>query len=1247
MTRIFQLLPILVICINVAAQEFPQSSGHYKFIENKGQWPTQVALRAETESGYVYLENNAITFDFLDGMAMKEFHDRHHSKEINTSSLPVIRGHAYQVLFVGANEHCIPKGFDLNEGKYNFFKGNDPNKWGSNCSAFKGVIWEDLYPGIDLLMYSNDFFLKYDFIVEPGADPSLIQLNYEGQDKLKLENGRLIISTSVNEIIEQKPLAYQNNPEGKSFPQCKYELVGNTMRFGLPEGYQNKKKLVIDPELIFSTYTGSFSNNFGYTATYDALGYLYSGSSAFGTQYPVVLGSYELNFQGGLVDIALSKFDVSGTFLIYSTYLGGSVDELPHSLIVNTAGELFMYGTSSSLDFPTTADAYDQNFNGGSGLNLLNGLGVNYTNGSDIVISRLSADGSELLASTYVGGSGNDGLNVGSPLKFNYADEIRGEILIDEQNNIYIASSTNSNDFPVTPGAFQPLYAGGGQEGCIFKMDNSLSTMIWSSYLGGSDDDAVYSVDIDSNQDVIVCGGTQSNDFPTTFGSIQIGYAGGIADGFMTKISQNGNLILNSSYWGSSAYDQIYFVELDDEDRIHVFGQTQASGSVFIINAAYGQPSSGQFISKFNSELSILTWSTSFGTGNSTPNISPTAFLVDVCEKIYLSGWGSSIQGSSLTVSGLQVTPGAYQTSTTGNDFYLMVLEDDASDIFYGSYFGGSNSAEHVDGGTSRFDRKGVIYQAVCAGCGNNSDFPIEPNPGALSPLNNSSCNLGVFKFDFQLPITVADFIVDPAICLPAEIQLQNTSIGGSTYFWDFGDGNSSSQFNPDHTYTGPGVYTITLVVNNPLTCNQTDTLTQQIVVLSNSISDLAEISICLGDSEQIGVLPSTDPDITYSWSPENFLSDPNASNPIASPPITTTYELEVSNGICTDIFVQTIVVNVLGLSVPSDTLLCGENIELNLLAESLVDGAEYIWSFSPDFTDPLNLSPDDPNLNITVNEGVTLYVQASIDGCIEIATVTVDFTSSQTEIEGDFIACPGDTVTLSVVNPGNELEYFWDPANLIITGQNTPEVEVSPTADTWYYVQSTNAEGCVTTDSVQVSVSTLDDGAIAASAAPDFILEGNTSQLNAEPDGYDYSWTPSNSLDNPNSQNPIASPTETTTYTVSISDGECVYVSSVTVRVSDFICGDPDVYIPNAFSPNSDSKNENMYVRGNFITELYFTIYDRWGEQIFETTDQNTGWDGTFKGRDCDPAVYVYYLELTCEGGFTYFEKGNITLIR
>jgi len=199
---------------------------------------------------------------------------------------------------------------------------------------------------------------------------------------------------------------------------------------------------------------------------------------------------------------------------------------------------------------------------------------------------------------------------------------------------------------------------------------------------------------------------------------------------------------------------QTYFVELDRSDNVYLLGQSEIQDSTFIHNAQWSVPGSGQFISKLTPSLDSVIYSTVFGSGNGI-NISPTAFLVDLCNKMYLAGWGGSINNLSIlnnnagSTFNMPITADAFQNSTDGSDFYIMVLEDDASGLVYGSYFGGSVSSEHVDGGTSRFDRKGKVYQAICASCGGSSDLPIEPI-NALSPTNNSNCNLGVFKMDFN-----------------------------------------------------------------------------------------------------------------------------------------------------------------------------------------------------------------------------------------------------------------------------------------------------------------------------------------------------------------------------------------------------------------------------------------------------------------------------------------------------------------
>ncbi|MDD3132956.1 MAG: SBBP repeat-containing protein, partial [Bacteroidales bacterium] len=403
--------------------------------------------------------------------------------------------------------------------------------------------YKNLYEGIDYIIYSHENQFKYDLVVSPNAKVSDIQMKYDGLDKISLSKGSLLIRTSINTIVELQPFAYQLIDGLEKEVVCDFVLNKNIVGFECPN-YDPNFPLIIDPVMIFSTYTGSTSDNWGYTATYDKFGFFYSGGCSFGVGYPVTTGAYQVNYGGGgvnNVDVVITKFDTTGSFLIYSTFLGGTGTEVPHSLIVNDNNELYVLTSTGSANYPTTTSCYDNTFNGGTSYVLTYTL--HYTNGADIAISKFSENGSQLLASTYFGGSGNDGLNTITALKKNYADDVRGEIMIDENSNVYVVSSTTSTNFPVTAGAFQQNHAGGTQDGVVFKFNHNLTNLIWSSYLGGNGDDACYSIQIDTENNVYVAGGTTSSNFPTTPGVVQPNQGGGV-DGYITLINTNGNTIL-------------------------------------------------------------------------------------------------------------------------------------------------------------------------------------------------------------------------------------------------------------------------------------------------------------------------------------------------------------------------------------------------------------------------------------------------------------------------------------------------------------------------------------------------------------------------------------------------------------------------------------------------------------------------------------------------------------------------------
>ncbi|MBC8173604.1 MAG: PKD domain-containing protein, partial [Chitinophagales bacterium] len=733
-------------------------TGDLQFIQNLGQWQNNIQYTAPVYGGKLFLENNCFTWYFSN---IAEITSHTHEKDQHPE-LKVYRSHAFKTNFVDANENVQLSGLDKFTNYYNYFIGSDEQKWRGNVPAFQGVLYDNIYDNIQMKVYSSNGNMKYDFISEPGADVSKIKLQYEGLKEIKIINGNLHLVTSINEIIEMKPIAWQQLSEEKVLVPCEFRLEGNTVSFYFPEGYNTNAQLIIDPAtLIFASYTGSTADNWGYSATYDDDGNLYGAGIVMDDGYPVTTGAFEEDFQGGEgfypCDVGISKFTSDGTDLVYSTYLGGGGSELPHSLIVDSANQLIVYGTTGSDDFPTGPAAFDDTFNGGDFEQVT--YVIQFSEGSDIFLTKFAADGGSIIGSTYFGGSGKDGLNLHTT-SYNYGDHARGEVVVDVFGNSYIASCTESSDIPTTTGVVQEDF-GGEQDGVIAKFNDDLSDLIWCTYIGGSENDGAYSLKKASDGQFLVCGGTASDDFPTLPSALNPDYLGGSVDGWVAKLNSDASSFVGSTYIGTDEYDQTFFVDVDAENNVYITGQT--SGDYPVTGGVYSNAGSSQFITKLNADVSEIIYSTVFGTGSSIVNMAPSAFLVDNCQNVYVSGWGGgtnvSFANSAASnelgivyelgyVTGMPTTGDAYQSTTDGSDYYFIVFERDAEALIYASFFGGSTTSEHVDGGTSRFDKKGRIYQAVCAGCGGSDAFPT--TDGAYSETNNSfNCNLGVIKFEF------------------------------------------------------------------------------------------------------------------------------------------------------------------------------------------------------------------------------------------------------------------------------------------------------------------------------------------------------------------------------------------------------------------------------------------------------------------------------------------------------------------
>jgi gliding motility-associated-like protein len=337
-----------------------------------------------------------------------------------------------------------------------------------------------------------------------------------------------------------------------------------------------------------------------------------------------------------------------------------------------------------------------------------------------------------LLASTFVGGSNNDGQNF---IGVNAGDSWRGEIFIDNAGSVYIASGTLSADFPVTAGAYCTTI-NGGEDAVIFKMNASLSSMTWATYLGGSLHDFATGIRTDDAGYAYVCGTFRGifGDFPSVPGSYQSAYLGGASDGFIAKFDPSGSNLVACTYVGGPGVDLAYFIDLDTDGDVYVCGEARL-GTV-ITSGVYANPGSTNFIAKFNAELNALLFSTLIGDGTANHTVIPSAFMVDNCKRIFLAGFGGS-QAWPLTSDAL------YTTWDAHHQWYLTCLSENAASLLFGSLFG----SWHVDGGTSRFDKKGVVYQAVCA---DSTEFPATPWAYA-DGTNVLLWDICVFKIDFEM----------------------------------------------------------------------------------------------------------------------------------------------------------------------------------------------------------------------------------------------------------------------------------------------------------------------------------------------------------------------------------------------------------------------------------------------------------------------------------------------------------------
>jgi len=641
-----------------ANENFSFSNVKSLFIENVGQYPSEILYSSFPTKAFA-LKDRIIINDI-------------------------------EIIFKNINENVKVKGKDMEITTFNYFKGNNPDNWKTNVVSYSKVIYENLYKNIDLIFTGlKGSKIEFQFIVKPKANVNDIAYEINCKECEIINKGNeILIKKGGKEILSIENLkAYQGADE----IEISFKNKGNIITYEVGK-YNKNEILIIDPDLsslLASTYLGGSYFDEALSLSIDPSGNVYVAGWTTSSDFPTTTSAYD-NSYNGASDAFISKFDNSLSTLIASTFLAGSntaYGDYINSLYIDQSGNVYVAGMTYSFDFPTTPSAYD---------NTCGGCPTN----ADAFISKLNSSLSTLIASTFLGGNSGEAVY---------------SLSLDPSGSVYVTGWTISPDFPTTLSAYDNSY-NSGADAFISKLDNSLSTLIASTFLGGSNDDYALSISIDQVGDIYIAGETSSSNFPTT-PSAYDNTCGGCptsADAFVSKLNSSLSTLIASTFLGGDSIDYAYSIYIDQGGNVFIAGRT-ASINFPTTPSAYDNTFNGNFdafVSKLNNSLSSLMASTFIGGSDFEY---ARSLLVDQTGNVYVIGGTGS--------SNFPTTPSAYDNSFNGiADVFVLKLNNSLSSLIASTLLGGSD-AEEVS--SIALDQNGNLF---VAGMTNSSDFPITNN---------------------------------------------------------------------------------------------------------------------------------------------------------------------------------------------------------------------------------------------------------------------------------------------------------------------------------------------------------------------------------------------------------------------------------------------------------------------------------------------------------------------------------------
>ncbi len=673
------------------------------FTENTGQWSKPFQYMGDTSFGQVAFGRSAVYLNIITGRPEVddgEPLDPRSSSDDEGTPEPRQTGYVVKLSFVGASD-VIPMGYDVLSGYNNYLYGNDPDGWRTEVPNYAGVIFKDLWTGIDLRYFFNDEGLKYELVLSPGADPNRIIVSVDGADELSIKGGELVFKFDGSTTFSDGGLvAYYNDGSGEGV-SAEFNLAGNDLYSFTLNGYDQSRGCVIDP-LYYSTYLGGSSTDYGYAIDVDSSFNAYVVGYTASSNFPVTTGAYDTSLSSS--DGYVTKINVPGSNLYYSTYFGGTSTEYAYGVAVDSSGNAYVTGYTTSTNFPTTSGAYDTTSNGGN----------------DVFVLKLNSAGTSLTYATYLGGTSTD---------YGYA------IDIDSSGNAYITGTTYGSGFPATSGAYDTSH-NGYYDAFVTKLNSGGTGLSYSTFLGGDDYDYGFDIVVDSSGNAIVTGYTYGWNimFPTTSGAYDTTHNGGY-DAFVTKLNSAGSSLTFSTFLGSDSTDYGYGVDIDSSGNVYVACYTYGGATTIFptTSGAFDTTHNGGYdvaVCKLNSAGTSLTASTFVG-GSSTDYPYRDSLKVGYNNNVFVAGYTGS--------STFPVTSGAYDTTYNGMEGFLFNLSADFTTLSYCTFFG-STSSDYCYG--MAIDRYSNCYMT---GYTLTTSFPVSSD--AYDTTHNGGNDAYIFKF--------------------------------------------------------------------------------------------------------------------------------------------------------------------------------------------------------------------------------------------------------------------------------------------------------------------------------------------------------------------------------------------------------------------------------------------------------------------------------------------------------------------